>query len=613
MSLPENSHTGNCYVIGSDGGFSLKQNFMDIGIAPSNNLTPAYDLSNALQISLGVRILNDKLGIVKDSSNNAVLSALMTDDNTSLQAQSLTFTNSDLTDTTGPKNIISMGRMSSLYKDFSETMRTYFGLPSGFGNIFSHENVTNVNSGIFDPSALIHVLNGNNFDVSGSYISDISGSITINNINEILRFVIDNNAFNNRDPSDNIGLSTGFIGGDLIYVPDGLTIGMSVPVLSETYFPINNLGPSNLEKIDASINYYESYSKVRKTTTYDLNHVTQHYTVPILFVLTNEDNFLFEDFGTKWVDVTTGIIPDKKWLSVAISTTGRYQIAVEEGGYIYVSKDFGSSWVAKTNIGYSTSNGLSMSTSGQYQTASNGRTIFISNDYGDTWTSVYNFGNTEIFVGVSLNGQYQNVISSGDSLYQSSDYGLTWTRYNDQYSELYNSIQMFPTCDVAMSYDGVYQTIVAENIYISNDYGSTWITVDLNPGVDSDWDDRNWISVSMSSDGKYQTALEDVGEIYVSTNYGVSWNKKNQQAIRDKEWRCVSVSANGRYQTALAKNGGLYVSSNYGESWRRTIDSIFGVESVFGTQVWQSNAVSANAQYQVAVTYNGPIFVSQLI
>lgn len=613
MSLPENTHTGNCYVIGSDGGFSLKQNFDTIGAAPANNLTAAYDLSDAVQILLGVRILNDKIGIVKDESNNEVISALMTDDGTGLQTNSLTFNTTNLTECVGADNIISMGRMSSLYKDFSDTMYSYFSLPLGFGNIFAHEHTTNVNEGIFDASGLIRVLNGNSFDVAGSYISDISGAITINNINEVLRFIIDSNAFSNRDPSDNIGLSNGFIGGDLIYVPDGLTIGMRVDIESETYFPINNMGPSNLAKIDASINYYEPYSKVRKTTTYDYNNVTQHYTVPILFVLTNEDNFLFEDFGREWVDVTTGTIPDQKWLSVAISTTGRYQIAVEEFGDIYVSNTFGSTWQAKTNIGNATSNSLSMSTSGQYQTASNGQSIFVSNDFGENWSSVYNFGSTKVFVGISLNGQYQNVVSSGDALYQSSDYGLTWTRYSDDYSELYNSIQMFPTCDVAMSYNGNYQTIVSENIYISSDYGATWTTVDLNPGVDSDWDDRNWISVAMSSDGKYQTALEDVGEIYISSDYGVTWYKQDRQGLRDKQWRCISMSANGRFQTALAKNGGLYISIDFGETWKQSVESIFGVESVFGTQVWQSNAVSANAQYQTAVTYNGPIFVSQLI
>lgn len=607
MSLPEYTVLGNCYVIDSDGGFSLKQNFQEVRMMPSNKLVPAYDLSNALQISLGVRILNDKIGITKDESNNVVLDAEFDASGIHLATDNLTISTTNLTECVGVDNIISMGRMSSLYSDFSDTVYKYFGLPHGFGNIFSHYQATNINGGTFDASSLIHVLNGNSFDVSGSFISDISGSATVSDLNNVLRFVIDNNIYNNRDPSDNIGLGHGFIGGDLIYVPDGITIGLTIDIESEPYAPITNIGPENLAKIDASINYIEPFSNVRKTTTYTVNNITQYYSVPLLFVLTNEDNFLFQDYGSRWIDVTTDKLAHQKWLAVSISTTGRYQVAIEELGDIYVSKNFGTTWTVKINIGEASSNSVSMSTSGQYQTASNGRNIYISNDHGETWNSVYNFGDTQVFVGVSLNGQYQNIISSGDSLYQSRDYGLTWVRFNDEYSELYNSIQMFPTCDVAMSYNGNYQTIVSENIYTSNDYGFTWNTVDLNPGVDSDWDDRNWISVAMSSEGKYQTALEDVGEIYVSDDFGTTWTKKNNQVIRDKQWRSVAMSANGRFQTALAKNGGVFVTIDHGDTWS------LSVETTFGTRLWQGNSVSANAQYQTAVTYNGPIYVSQLI
>ena len=607
MSFPEDAIVGNCFVIDSDGGFSLKQNFLEVRMMPSNKLVPAYDLSNAIQLSLGVRVLNDKLGIIKDESNNAVIDAEFDASGINLAVDQLTFNTTNLTESIGVDNIISMGRLSSLYSDFNDTVYKYFGLPTGFGNIFSHYQTTNINEGVFDASGLIRVLNGNSFDVSGSFISDISGSLSVNNINNVLRFIIDNDIYKNRDPSDNIGLGNGFIGGDLIYVPDGITIGLTVDIESEPYTPINNIGPENLAKIDASINYFESFSNVSKTTTYSVNNITQHYTVPILFVLTNEDNFLFGDYGVKWVDVTADKIPDQKWLAVSISTTGRYQVAVEENGDIYVSKNFGIDWNIKTNIGNAISNSISMSTSGQYQTASNGQNIYISSNYGETWDSVYNFGNTQVFVGVSLNGQYQNVISSGDSLYQSKDYGLTWVRFDDEYSELYNSIQMFPTCDVAMSFNGNYQTIVSENIYTSSDYGFTWNTVDLNPGVDSDWDDRNWISIAMSSDGKHQTALEDVGEIYISHDFGVTWTKEDNQLVRDKQWRSIAMSANGRFQTALAKNGGIFISTNRGDTWS------LSVETIFGTKTWQGNAVSANAQYQTAITYGGPIYVSQLI
>jgi hypothetical protein len=60
-----------------------------------------------------------------------------------------------------------------------------------------------------------------------------------------------------------------------------------------------------------------------------------------------------------------------------------------------------------------------------------------------------------------------------------------------------------------MSSDGKYQTAVVYNgqIYVSNDYGTTWVARDSN---------RYWYSVAMSSDGKYQTAVVLNGQIYVS-------------------------------------------------------------------------------------------------
>ena len=59
MSLPENTHTGNCYVIGSDGGFSLKQNFNSIGATSANNLTRRMICLTPYKFYL-VCVLNDQ-------------------------------------------------------------------------------------------------------------------------------------------------------------------------------------------------------------------------------------------------------------------------------------------------------------------------------------------------------------------------------------------------------------------------------------------------------------------------------------------------------------------------------------------------------------------------
>jgi len=72
-----------------------------------------------------------------------------------------------------------------------------------------------VNHGIFDASAFIQVVNTSKFNMEGSFVSDLSGNITIGDINNLLDWVVDSNVFNNRDPArHNYGIIDGFCAGD---------------------------------------------------------------------------------------------------------------------------------------------------------------------------------------------------------------------------------------------------------------------------------------------------------------------------------------------------------------------------------------------------------------
>jgi hypothetical protein len=53
----------------------------------------------------------------------------------------------------------------------------------------------------------------------------------------------------------------------------------------------------------------------------------------------------------------------------------------------------------------------------------------------------------------------------------------------------------------------------------------------------------------MSSDGKYQTAVVNNGDIYLSSDYGVTWTVKD---TTNREWYGIAMSSNGKYQTAVA-------------------------------------------------------------
>jgi hypothetical protein len=46
-------------------------------------------------------------------------------------------------------------------------------------------------------------------------------------------------------------------------------------------------------------------------------------------------------------------------------------------------------------------------------------------------------------------------------------------------------------------------------------YGENWYAVDSS---------RNWVSISLSGTGQYQTAVTDNGEIWISYDYGRTWN-----------------------------------------------------------------------------------------
>ena len=85
--------------------------------------------------------------------------------------------------------------------------------------------------------------------------------------------------------------------------------------------------------------------------------------------------------------------------------------------------------------------------------------------------------------------------------------------------------------------DGKYQSAVVYNgyIYISDDYGATWDTADSV---------RLWVDIAVSSSGQYQVACVESGYIYTSDDYGASWTQRGISAA----WISISISGTGQYQ-----------------------------------------------------------------
>lgn len=256
--------------------------------------------------------------------------------------------------------------------------------------------------------------------------------------------------------------------------------------------------------------------------------------------------YISSDYGVTWTQRASS----KDWRGISISADGKYQTAIIASDYIYASSDYGFTWTQRDSS--RDWEGISISADGKYQTAvvSTGY-IYTSSDYGVTWTQRDSSRDWRS-ISLSADGKHQTAVVYGGYIYTSSDNGVTWTQ-RDSSRDWYF---------VANSSDGRYQTAVVFGgyIYTSSDYGVTWTQRDSS---------RNWRGVSISSDGKYQSAVVGSGYIYTSADNGVTWTQRDSS----RNWRAVSVTSDGKYQTAVARSEYIYISSDYGVTWTQNADS----------------------------------------
>jgi surface protein len=282
------------------------------------------------------------------------------------------------------------------------------------------------------------------------------------------------------------------------------------------------------------------------------------------------------NYGVTWTLVPTanGVSANASLYSGAISSTGQYQSVFSRdqpnGSYIYTSSDYGVNWTARRNFPIAYQNSISVSSTGQYQSANaESQTIYISSDYGVTWTSkesVYNWQG----ISISSNGQYQTAVVSSGGMYRSSNWGADWT--------LVPAANGVPATagwySISLSSTGQYQSAVTQgngSVYISSNFGVNWSVVSAANGVLAN---TNWINISISSTGQYQTAVAGVsvnlGGIYISSNFGVNWVLSG--APTGINWLSIAVSSTGQYQSAsMNSSNRLYFSRDYGFTWSQSV------------------------------------------
>jgi photosystem II stability/assembly factor-like uncharacterized protein len=489
--------------------------------------------------------------------------------------------------------VISVGRYKSLYSDFSAYVRQYFSY-GGFVSLFSGGSSYEINNGIFDPSALIQAIHVSPKNSVGAYVKDLSGSIMVNNINNLLRTATSLNIFGNRA---NSSTNDGFLSGDLIFIPNGTQFTMNVDI--DVTGTLTAQGILNVDISNQDTNYISPNQLYSRTSIPTLNLISRVVTAPLLIRLANlpsetitnyqpPTNSGISDGPYKWVN-RGHLYGNKQWTSVSMSSNGRYQLAGEYEGILYKSDNFGVDWsdIAISDALWSS---VAVSDTGQYQAACayNSR-IFETEDYGNTWLAKA-YPEQWSSISISSSGQHQTGLVINGYIHKSSDYGETWAVVAMDYGNK-------DWKSVALSFTGQYQTAVAFNsgIYKSNDYGNTWAVADSTVVP--------WSSVAISSTGQYQTACVDGGGVYLSNNYGSSWQVKT--SLGNQQWSCVSMSGAGQYQSITARYDNIYMTTDYGNSWVTSTNDI-------SYKPWSSVAVSFGGNFQTSVVWNGSIYLSKL-
>lgn len=283
--------SGTVYSLLGLGGFKVEQGLQDISMISLTKIS-SYDVTNSIQVLFDVRTINTKLGIIKNANNSAVIDPQVIYDTTTGKIATDVFVisaNDFRTGVTNSNQVLSVGKLNTLYSEFNTYLSSYFTIGNGFNTLFDLSNNNGSLYTVFDASGFIHIMNGTTQNNIGQYTLDLSGSITVNNINEILDYLVYQNPFNNRPGQNNAAdnalyVKNGFIEGDLLFIPGGISVTLNVNI-NNNNIHLNYIGQTGQNALDSTYNYSTGYfsSNLSHTET----NIKKVVTVPLLIKLVN--------------------------------------------------------------------------------------------------------------------------------------------------------------------------------------------------------------------------------------------------------------------------------------------------------------------------------------
>ena len=147
-----------------------------------------------------------------------------------------------------------------------------------------------------------------------------------------------------------------------------------------------------------------------------------------------------------------------------------------------------------------------------------------------------------------------------------------------------------------------------------------WTAIDYKEGY-------SWFDVAMSSTGERIVAIGAPGGIFLSEDFGASW-EQFADAPDDANYQAVASNSDGQYLAAAISGGPIFMSRDFGVTWRNcTGNQPIKLQTITTTHVnvsvcvcvfagapysahWYDIAMSGTGQYVVGVEMGGYMHIS---
>lgn len=295
-----------------------------------------------------------------------------------------------------------------------------------------------------------------------------------------------------------------------------------------------------------------------------------------------------QSFGA--LDALNNIAGSTVWSEISMSSDGTVMVVGSLEGGLFVSSNKGLTWNAQMTDTARFWEWTTVSADGQHMLAScYGDYVYASSDSGATWRQLTQFPTDDIdvgFVWVSSSGQQQVIGYYGANLFVSDNYGISFrdTTISGFWYELtaVNTRQL-----IAYTSPGY--------IYQSLDGGRTFVPILADA-------QRDFLAVSVSSNGRTIAAAAANDNIFVSINSGTTWGVLN---TGPQDWSAMVMNANGEIFATIA-------GSNHPIIWRNgTLSTGPDALDVQRSDIQLALAINSSGRTFVVGSQDGTIRVNQ--